>query len=440
MRGVFHSKSGKLHACAVAGTRAILIALNMANADRKGLLGFAFRRKLGDGEFEWLKGMKVFPSLTPKDDGRGQVAYFPSNENPIQSFLWSDYEVSPGQTYTFEISAMRGRPGQLQPSDTLSFEVQTEAADDGHHGVWFNRGAIASQAFATQFGNKSLSDKEHNDPSNKEVAWLSRGLLEACLDYIDKTPAGDALRVCAYEFTYQRVLIALKKALDRGVDVKIVHHAIADNKKQITAARIPDKDKNGQVLFERTRTKIPHNKFIIRLVGGTKPVSVWTGSTNFTPSGFLGQTNVGHLVTDPGVASTYLKLWTELSANPGAAEARETAMTLSPNPANLVGNGVTLVFSPRSSDRMLEWYGARIADAANSSMFTGAFAVDPEILKPIEQAGSSLRAILLERPPTHEIIKAQEDNPADVMVSYGAVLGKTKLEKRTGSMTRMETR
>src|SRR6266446_4451437 len=29
---------------------------------------------------------------------------------------------------------------------------------------------------------------------------------------------------------------------------------------------------------------------------------VWTGSTNFTPAGFLGQTNVGHLVDDPGTA------------------------------------------------------------------------------------------------------------------------------------------
>ena len=40
------------------------------------------------------------------------------------------------------------------------------------------------------------------------------------------------------------------------------------------------------------------SQFIVRLEGGTKPTHVWTGSTNFTPSGFLGQTNVAHLVTD----------------------------------------------------------------------------------------------------------------------------------------------
>jgi phosphatidylserine/phosphatidylglycerophosphate/cardiolipin synthase-like enzyme len=93
-----------------------------------------------------------------------------------------------------------------------------------------------------------------------------------------------------------------------------------------------------------------------------------------------------------------------------------------------------MVFSPRPSDRMLDWYGGRIGDAANSSMFTGSFGGDPKILKPMAQHGPSMRFILLERSPTQEIIKAQEDNPADLMVSYGAILGKEKnpYKKETG--------
>jgi phosphatidylserine/phosphatidylglycerophosphate/cardiolipin synthase-like enzyme len=240
------------------------------------------------------------------------------------------------------------------------------------------------------------------------------------------------LRVCAYEFTYQRILLALKQAIDRGVDVKIVYHATSSNKKAIATAKLPNTLRNGQVLFERTRPKTPHNKFIVRLERGRNPVSVWTGSTNFTPSGFLGQTNVGHLVTDQTVANTYLKLWTVLSQNPDSGSAHANAMSLSPNPANLVSKGVTLVFSPRLSDRMLDWYGGRISDAAISAMFTGAFGVDPEILNPMAQHGPSMRFILLERPPTPEIIKAQEDNAADLMFSYGAILGKMKMQKGAG--------
>jgi hypothetical protein len=120
--------------------------------------------------------------------------------------------------------------------------AKTEQENDGRHGVWFNRGAIASQAFADQFQNASLTEAKYNDPNNKEVAWLSRGLLEACLKYIDDVPKGDALRVVAYEFTYQRVILSLKKALERGVDVKIVYHATPPNKKAIITAEFPEQN------------------------------------------------------------------------------------------------------------------------------------------------------------------------------------------------------
>src|SRR5262249_50233384 len=161
-----------------------------------------------------------------------------------------------------------------------------------------NRGAIASQAFATKFHNKSLTDAEYNDPNNEEVAWLSRGLVEACIAFIRSAKPRDGLRVVAYEFTYLRIISELKAALDRGVDVKIIYHDTSANKGAAKAAGF-DVTKAGRdgVQFLRTRPQTPHNKIIIRLPHGGAPDAVWTGSTNFTPSGFLGQTNVGHLVT-----------------------------------------------------------------------------------------------------------------------------------------------
>jgi phosphatidylserine/phosphatidylglycerophosphate/cardiolipin synthase-like enzyme len=410
---------------AIAGSRAVLIALDMDDADRKGLKGFAMRSAKAGGPLQFLTGMKVFKSLAPASVPAGKSMHFTTDKNPIQSFLWSDYEASPATDYTFEVSAMFGEPGNLAARQVATFKIKTELENDGRNGVWFNRGAIASQAFASQFGNKSLTEEEYNDPANKEVAWLSRGLLEACLQYIDETPKGDALRVVAYEFTYERVILTLKNALQRGVDVKIVYHDTPANNKAIQDAALPTKNKAGeQMLFKRTRPQTPHNKFIIRLKGGKTPVAVFTGSTNFTPSGFLGQTNVGHLVTDGTIAATYQKLWEELKDNPDSATALATAMDLSPNPPNLVNKGITPVFSRRPNDDMLDWYGDRIKDAATSSMFTGAFSVDPKILAPIATRGPSMRFILLERPPTAAIDAAVKSNPADILVSFGAILGK----------------
>src|SRR3989442_11901924 len=100
---------------------------------------------------------------------------------------------------------MYGTPKSLVPLDagTIEFVVTTEPEDDpAGHGMWFNRGAIASQAFAREFQNIKPSSQQLDDLSQPVTKWLSRGLLEACLRFINETPESDALRACVYEFTY----------------------------------------------------------------------------------------------------------------------------------------------------------------------------------------------------------------------------------------------
>ncbi|AGS20677.1 phospholipase D-like domain-containing protein [Rhizobium etli] len=437
MRVHASSPDNKLQVFAIAGTKAILLAMNMDDSLLQGFHGFAFRRRVANGQWEWLTGLKVFVDVFPEGGPvikKGKVGRFPTNEHPIQSFLWSDYRASPGTKYEFEISAMFGPIAKLEAHYAATLAITTEQEDDGKHGIWFNLGAIASQAFAEKFGNKPLSDADYNDPGNEEVAFLSRGLLEACIEFIRETPAGDALRIVAYEFTFKRILLELKAALERGVDVRIVYHATTANEKAIADAKLPENSKGVQILFKRTRPQTPHNKFIVRLKKGKTPVSVWTGSTNFTPSGFLGQTNVGHKVTDGDIAKIYLQLWEGLKADPDDFDATQAAMALTPNPANVVGTGTTLVFSPRPSPKMLDWYGHRAADAVNAVMFTAAFKVDERILSALADTDTSMRFILLEQPPSAEVQAARRANPADLELSYGAILGKTKMltEERTG--------
>src|SRR5262245_51282125 len=296
--------SGDFRVKAIAGTHTILIALDCAEPRRHGLLGFAFKRQIAGqtGGERWLSGQKVFKSIVPNPkeerdpDDTSQPRRFYTNEHTIQNFLWDDYTAQPDTRYKFTVVPMYGQPGALEPEAELEFEVPTEKEFDQGHGVWFNRGAIASQAFAREFKNKAPTDQEINDPNNDEVKWLSRGLLAACLRFIRETRPGDGLRVAAYEFTYPPLLSELKSALDRGVDVRIVYHDTRKetgkskraNEQAIADAHLPAKAADGSKnLFPRTKTKIPHNKFIIRLKNAGEPVMVWTGSTNFTPSGFL---------------------------------------------------------------------------------------------------------------------------------------------------------
>jgi phosphatidylserine/phosphatidylglycerophosphate/cardiolipin synthase-like enzyme len=415
-----------------SGTHTILVALNCTEERRKGLMGFAFQREMVDGDNgpKWLRSQKVFKSVVP--DPKSAVAKsqrFYTKDFPIQSFLWGDYGAAPGRMYRFRIVPMYGRPGALtsDTKDELKFEIRTEKEwEEGtSHGVWFNRGAIASQKFAEEFGN--APPKNIDDPTDPEVIWLSRGLLEACLNYIKVTPIGDGLRVAAYEFTYAPVLDELKRALDRGVDVQIVYHDTSDapgqpNETAMQSAGLPVNDQ--RVTFHRSRTKIPHNKFIVRLKGGTDPVEVWTGSTNFTASGFLGQTNVGHRVADAVTAKTYFEYWKLVRGNPELAVARDGAMALTPNPSEVISEkSIVRLFSPRQTAELLGWYGRRMLDGANSVWFTAAFGVTAELVDPIAKRRDQMRFVLMEKPAAEAVKTKLTTDFAHVVLSYGTPLG-----------------
>jgi len=425
----------RLRVKAMAGTHVILMAIDMADGARAGLRGFAIKRGMDSGPQIWLKGLKYFKGTVPNPKPGDE---FSTREQPIQSFLWSDYTAAPGKVYDFTIIPLYGDPHSLQERDALAFSIKTEEECDEHHGVWFNRGAIASHAFATEFHNKALTDEMVNNVSDdgkirdSEVAWLSRGLAEACLNYINTTKTGEGLRVCAYEFTYQPILRALKRALDRGVDVQIVYHDTKKdsdaNRKAISLAKLTKfathHNKKIAVLFPRTRTKIPHNKFIVKLING-KPKQVWTGSTNFTDSGFFGQTNVGHLVNDAGTAQIYLNYWLELSGDPKLSQAVVNATQLTRNPPNVVTAPVAEFFSPRKADNMLDWYAQRISDAGQLVMMTIPFNVAPTILSGLKKVGPALRLAILEDIPSEDVLDAERANRGKLLFSNGALLNKS---------------
>lgn len=430
--------SGPMRVSAIAGTRVVLMALDIDPGNREGLRGFAFQVK-GGGQTHWLTGTKYFESLVPSPVKGDKYSTL---EHPIQSFLWSDYEARPDTKYEYTIVAMYGAPGALEQRHKVTFEIKTEKENDGKHGIWFNRGVVASRAYSVEFQNRALTEQMYNQVDDKNRVteetskWLSRGLEEACVGYINGVPPGEKLRVVAYEFTYIPLLNALKVAIGRGVDVKIIYHKTSANDGAIDETGLP-----RSRLIERTRPQTPHNKFMVWLDADERPKAVWTGSVNFTPSGFLGQTNVGHVVTDSSkepsaIPNKYFAYWKVLSKNPTTKPAREAVIGFTPNPPNVVpAEPVTAVFSPRIADNLLDWYGKRIEDARTSSMFTAAFTVDPILLRSLGKQQDSMRFVLLEKPATAAARKAERDSHGRLIMSNGSVLGKvteTSFEKKEG--------
>ena len=160
------------------------------------------------------------------------------------------------------------RPKYVAVGSPLVVTVTTEDPSTSKHGVYFNRGAAGSQAYAEKFGefrkwhrvNKygtphwtsTINPLTIPDPAKKKeaCAWLSRGLEEALLEFISQAKDSSwQLRVTAYEFTHKEVIHAFAAAVERGVDVKIIHHVKGSHRPK-TRYNDVVKDKDGEVVKE----------------------------------------------------------------------------------------------------------------------------------------------------------------------------------------------
>jgi PLD-like domain len=431
------TENNGLRVRAVTGTRAVCLAFDVDSETRKGLRGFSIRRtehwKKPGGEEQtstkWLQVSKVFKSVDPrpKEKVNGRFKIFRSDRHPIQKFFWADYGARPGTDYQYEVYPAYGATAKdvaptLDRGVTLA--LRTEVEDDGRHGIWFNRGAIASQHYAREFGNIAPSPEEVLDVTNIKTSWLSRGLLEACLGHIDGTAKGEHLYACLYEFTYRPIIDAFARAAQRGVKVHIIYHATDANRKAIGSAL------DQAEMIERTRPQIPHNKFIIHAAKDGTTQSVWTGSTNITVSGFLGQSNLGHLFHDAPLAARYKQYWDTLKENPTAAPVKQSTATISPQPDEVVApHSITPIFCARDDQAMLFWYANRIIDARDLTMFTVAFTVSPLLIPAIAKKRDCLRMLVMESRPPQELAAAFAKGGRDPLLttSYGAVLGQKKI-------------
>jgi phosphatidylserine/phosphatidylglycerophosphate/cardiolipin synthase-like enzyme len=388
-----YAKKGNFSVTAIAGTYVVVLGFNSDKASTNGLLGFAIKRTdhTEDEEY-WLGGMKTFEETVP-NPAVGKS--YSTLEQPVQSFHWGDYTAKPNHKYTYTVVPLSGKPKKLQQGVPVTIDVATESEDSGTHAIYFNRGVAGSQAYATKFANKNPDEAQ----GYTAFVWLSRGLEEAMLGFINKANGVQyGLRAAVYEFNYETALKAFKKAADQGADVKIVYDSRKEEPQKQSDKAI---DAVGIRALMKRREADPsylsHNKFIILLKNGT-PQEVWTGSTNFTVGGIFGQANVGHIVRDAQVASKYFEYWTELDSDCPAKELRKWDVNETPDPAGpCAPNTLLSVFSPRVSLDALKWYAERMKAASELVCLTAAFGVHPLLRDALSAKKDCSRYVILDK-------------------------------------------
>jgi len=383
-------QKGELSVQAIAGTHVVLLGMDLPEQKCPGLLGFALRREdHTEGEKYWLSGYKTFASVEPSPP---PGILYSTRQHPIQGFTWSDFSAKPEHDYTYEVVALRGTPASPQESERVTVDIRTESEHGRTHHVHFNRGAAASQEYTRRFG-----DKRPEQVGPAAFTWLSRGAAESIADFIGRAGGpGWGLRVCAYEFTDDKVLTALGAARDRGADVQVLYHAENDpqkisNQKAIENFALQNicQPRNAQGLT------LSHNKTIVLTKAGAAQ-AVLTGSTNFSAGGIYGHSNVVHVCEGDDVAAQYLWLWNELKKNTPKSADAGVLVGKTPLPGDPLAKQITPIFSPRDSLEALDWY-AQQAKGANDALFmTFAFGMNARFQDAYRTGNAKLRYALME--------------------------------------------
>ncbi|KLD63287.1 phospholipase D-like domain-containing protein [Dyella japonica] len=396
------SKSG-LTVNAIAGSYVVVLGLDISDAKRKGLLGFAIKRTdKTEGESYWMSGTKTFESVEPHPAPGGQYS---SHVHPFQSFQWSDYSAKPNHSYTYTVIAMYGPVTDLKEGVSIDVSVTTEPTEGAEHTIHFNRGSVATQEYARRFQNIPPTPLKKGGPSAGQAAfdWLSRGLIEGIIEFIRRAEGeGYALKGCFYEFQWASVLDELRSAKGRGVDVTIVYDDI-DN------ATGPHKKNEAAIKAEKVKTltkprqngTLMHNKFIV-LTKNDKPVAVLFGSTNLTLNGLFGHANCIHVVENPDIATKYLDFYAKLHTDPVTTRGntyKQWTIDQTPAPAAATDfiDDMAPVFSPRANSDALDWYGSLAGAAKNALFMTFAFGMSDVFRNVYELKDEVLRVGLMEK-------------------------------------------
>ncbi|CAI8874508.1 phospholipase D-like domain-containing protein [Pseudomonas sp. IT-P260] len=369
---------------AYAGTNGVLLAMDLSEPRRKGLLGFAIEKQQGDKPWLFLFNSLTFPG---KAHTFPQYHATPSDKAPLQKFRWADYAINPGTTLHYRVHLAYGTADAPLLGESLELSI---TSDDGHpanQSVIFNRAVAASQAFQRKFpdldaqisANKNLPIEAWPDAAR---LWLENGLLERLLSFIERAvDAQWALDIAIYEYQLQAIIDAVNAAFARGVQVRVLYHAQPDDPdttlNEANLAQLPASNKRGRVTHN-----IFHDKFIVLSrvdgVGQRQPQAVLCGSTNFTANGVYRQANVVHTLDDVTIATAYLQTFDEVWANPADVAATRNWITEhNPmDPAQTLFAG----FSPRSGGADLREFVEIIEAAKKDVLFVTAFTLPDAIL------------------------------------------------------------
>lgn len=306
----------------------------------EGCRGFAVERKRKDA-----KGKKTQVFLPnrigfaneppPAEPVEGQNAIIkPSTEWPFQRFSWTDHDAGTGDTVSYRVvPVIRNAAKKLKLVETNASEWSDPktlgARGQSRYRPFFNRGFVMSQFMARYLAERNLTLKQFKetikDKDDRTIRLFLSGDLRTALLGELKTALdeGGEIYAALFELSDDELIEALC-ALKKRAHIVLSNGSVQKGKTETSAqARLRDENEAARKRLLATDVMVAvedkhrflspgalgHNKFLIRTDKNGKPVSCWTGSTNWAPTGLCTQVNNGLLIEDPEVAQVYLDQW-----------------------------------------------------------------------------------------------------------------------------------
>jgi phosphatidylserine/phosphatidylglycerophosphate/cardiolipin synthase-like enzyme len=316
---LFWSIPAPIEAC-----RGFAIERKMTGANGKASTGFLVNRV----------GFEKEAVAAEAKEGQQPVTK-PSTEWPFQRFDWTDHDANTGDTVSYRVvPVVRGANGKLglaEPHASAWSEPRTLAGPStSSFKPYFNRGFVISQFMARYLKEKGLTPAQFknglSDTDEAAIrAFLSGDLRLAMLGELE-TARKDKGEIYAALFELSEgELIDKLCALGPRAHVVLANGSITKAKTETTEqarardenAKARDKLIAAKVDVETTHRftspgPLGHNKFMVRTNKSGDPVTAWTGSTNWAPTGLCTQVNNGLLIDNAEVAAVYLEQWRKL--------------------------------------------------------------------------------------------------------------------------------
>jgi phosphatidylserine/phosphatidylglycerophosphate/cardiolipin synthase-like enzyme len=291
----------------------------------KNCLGFSIHRIINGVEDK--KGLYATVGFSIVNDPRKSPQT--TDQWPIQSFNWKDLYAPHEKEIAYKIIPMIDTKNDwkcLTPDETLSIETETvnRTQKYGVFEIIFNRGLLSTQAF---------SEIERKGLNKEDLISEAKGLISEPNSEWRKRLGGQIISnirsffgqkgkfYCAlYELSDQELI----EILVNSQNAEII---LSSSDSNVQSRKILHDAMESEILkiYDRNMTSnsIGHNKFVVYVNENGVPISVLTGSTNWTPTGLCGQTNNLVRIENEKVAKLYLEYWTKLRADTINGTARQ---------------------------------------------------------------------------------------------------------------------